>query len=109
MLKTPASCQKLAKGRNMLGLYKRGCFAWMNANQMITFKPSFCSVPQYSVMAQLQGITNQQVLDENQVVQDLFWLMIIRHYIANYNQWERILRNPSHYFGTSMDTGKQRN
>lgn len=72
----------------------------MNANQVITFKPSFSSVLQQNIMAQLQGITNQQVLVDNQVVQDLFWLMIIRHYIANYNQWECILRNPFHYFAT---------
>lgn len=72
MFNTPASCQELAKGRNMLALYKRGCFAWMNANQMITFKPSFSSVLLQNIMAQLQGITNQQVLVENQVVQDLF-------------------------------------
>lgn len=44
MLNTPASCQKLGKGRNMLALYKRGCFGWMNTNQTITFKPSFSSV-----------------------------------------------------------------
>lgn len=41
----------------------------MNANQMITFKPSFSSVLQQNIMAQLQGITNQQVLVDNQVVQ----------------------------------------
>lgn len=96
MLSTPASCQKPAKGRNMLAVYKTDCFAWMNANQMITFRPSFSSVLQQSVMAQLQGITNQQILDENQVTEDLFWLKIIRHYIANYYQWDCILRNPFH-------------
>lgn len=47
-------------------------------------------------MAQLQGITNQQVLDENQVTEDLFWLKIIRYYIANYDQWDCMLRNPFH-------------
>lgn len=56
----------------MLALNKRRCFAWMNANQVITFKPSFSSVLQQNIMAQLQGITNQQVLVDNQVVQDLF-------------------------------------
>lgn len=58
-------------------------------------------------MAQLQGIANQKVLDKNQVTEDLFWLKIIRHYIANYDQWDCMFRNPfrvkhttSRFFGT---------
>lgn len=34
---------KASKGRNILALHRSGCFAWVNANQMITFRPSFSS------------------------------------------------------------------
>lgn len=84
-----------SRGSNPRALCRGGCSARANAKQVIAFQPSSPSAPQQSTAAQLRGIAGQRVWDENQTVQDFFGLTIIRHYIANYNQWDGRCRSPS--------------